>query len=175
MPLLLKLLLWAVRALARSRQTLVLENLALRHQLATLAPRGRRSRLQPADRLFWVALRALWTDWARSLVIVKPATVVAWHRRAYRAYWRRLSRRPGRPRTDAQLRDLIRRVGMENRWGAPRIHGELLKLGFRISERTVSRYVRMMQPGAHPASPGRRFWTPTARCSRPWISLSFPR
>lgn len=76
-------------------------------------------------------------------VIVKPTTVVAWHRRAYRAYWRRISRKPGRPRTDAQLRDLIRRMITENRWGAPRFRGELLKLGFRVSERTVSRYVRV--------------------------------
>jgi transposase InsO family protein len=146
MLLLLKLLLWAVRALARSRQALVLDNLALRHQLATVAHRGRRPRLLPTDRLFWVALRTVWTDWAKSLVIVKPATVVAWHRRAYHAYWRRISRQPGRPRTDAQVRDLIRRMVTENHWGAPRIHGELLKLGFCLSERTVSRYVRMSRP-----------------------------
>ena len=97
MLLLLKLLIWAVCGLARSRRALVLDNLALRHQLGTLAHRGRRSRLVPVDRLFWVALRTVWTDWAKSLVIVKPATVVAWHRRAYRAYWRRISRQRGPP------------------------------------------------------------------------------
>jgi len=157
MLLLLKLLIWAVRALARSRQALVLDNLALRHQLATVTHRGRRARLLPTDRLLWVALRALWTDWAKSLVIVKPATVVAWHRRAYRAYWRRLSRQPGRPRTDAQLRDLIGRMVRENRWGAPRIHGELLKLSFRVSERTVSRYVRRSRPRRPPGASWKTF------------------
>ncbi len=153
MLLLLKLLIWAVRALARSRQALVLDNLALRQQLATLVHRsGRRTRLRPLDRGFWVALRALWADWATSLAIVRPATVVAWHRRAYRVYWRRLSRPLGRPRASAQVRELIRRMVTENQWGAPRIHGELLKLGLRVSERTVSRYVRRARtrrpPGA---------------------------
>jgi transposase InsO family protein len=157
MLLLLKVLLWTVRALARSRQALVLDNLALRHQLATVAHRGRRPRLLPTDRLFWVALRAVWTDWATSLAIVKPATVIAWHRRAYRVYWRRLSRPRGRPRTNAQVRDLIRRMVTENQWGAPRIHGELLKLGFRLSERTVSRYVRMSRPRRPPGVSWRTF------------------
>ena len=157
MLLLLKLFIWTVRALARSRQALVLDNLALRHQLATVAHRGRRPRLLPSDRLFWVALRALWTDWATSLAIVKPATVVAWHRRAYRLYWRRLSRPRGRPRTNAQVRDLIRRMVTENQWGAPRIHGELLKLGFRLSERTVSRYVTRSRPRRAPGVSWRTF------------------
>lgn len=157
MLLLLKLFVWAVRALARLRQALVLDNLALRHQLAIRAHRSRRPQLLPTDRLFWVALRAVWTDWARSLVIVKPATVVAWHRRASRGYWRWISRQPGRPRTDAQLRDLIRRMVTENRWGAPRIHGELLKLGFRVSERTVSRYVRASRPRRPPSASWKTF------------------
>jgi hypothetical protein len=90
-------------------------------------------------------------------VIVKPATVVAWHRRGYRAYWRWISRQPGRPRTDAQVRDLIRRMVTENHWGAPRIHGELLKLGFRVSERTVSRYVRVFRPQRPPGTSWRTF------------------
>ena len=120
MLLLLKLIVWAVRALARSRQALVLDNLALRHQLATLAHGGRRPRLVPADRLFWVALRALWTDWIKALAIVRPATVVAWHRQAYRACWRRISRQPGRPRSDTQLRALIRLMVTEKRWGVTR-------------------------------------------------------
>jgi putative transposase len=79
--LLLKLVVWTCRAIIRSRHTLVLENLALRQQLATLAHR-RRPRLDRADRLFWIALRAVWTEWAATLAIVKPATVVAWHRRS---------------------------------------------------------------------------------------------
>jgi putative transposase len=79
MLLLLKLFVWAVRASALSRRALVLDNLALRHQLATLAHCGRRPRLGPPARLFWVALRAVWSDWTKPLAIVKPATVVAWH------------------------------------------------------------------------------------------------
>jgi putative transposase len=150
MPLLFTLTVCGLRSLAGSRQGLVLDNRALRHQLATLAHRGRRPRLLPNDRPFWVALRTVWTDWSRALVIVEPATVVAWQRRAYSAYWRRLSRQPGRPRTDAQLRDLTHRMVAENRWGAPRIHGELVKLGFSVSERTVSRYVRMSRPRRPP-------------------------
>jgi hypothetical protein len=80
MRLVLRLLVRACHALVRSRQTLVLENLALRQQLACLAQRGRRARLTPADGCFWAALRAGWSDWAAALVIVKPATGVAWHR-----------------------------------------------------------------------------------------------
>ena len=157
MLLLLKLTLWGFRSLALSRQALVLDNLALRQQLATLAHRGRRPRLVTVDRVFWVALREVWTDWAGSLAIVKPATIVAWHRRAYHAYWPRISRKPGRPRTDAPLRDLIRRMVTENRWGGPRIHGELLKLGFRVSERTVSRYVRTSRPRRPPGASWKTF------------------
>jgi hypothetical protein len=157
MLLALKLILWAVRAMALSRQALVLDNLALRQQLAAAARGGRRPQLVTVDRVFWVALRAVWTDWATSLVIVKPATVVAWHRRAFRAYWRQISRKPGRPRADAQLRALIARMVTENRWGAPRIHGELLKLGYSISERTVSRYVRACRPRRPPGTSWKTF------------------
>jgi putative transposase len=116
MRLLLTLIVWACRSLTRSRHALVLENLALRQQLASLAHRGRRSQLARVDRLFWVVLREWWADWAAALAIVKPATVVAWHRRAARAYWRRISRPPGRPRTDVHLRDFIRRMVTQNRW-----------------------------------------------------------
>ncbi len=146
MLLVLKLLLWTVSALAHSRQALVLDNLALLQQLATLTHRERRPRFRPVDRHFWVVLRELWPGWTAALAIVQPATVVAWHRRVYRAYWRRLSRQPGRPRTHAHIRELISRMATENRWGAPRIHGELLKLGLRVSECTVSRYLRRVRP-----------------------------
>jgi hypothetical protein len=146
MLLVLKVMLWAVRSLTRSRRALILENLALRQQLASAVRSGRRPKLVAVDRAFWIALRQVWADWSSFLAIVKPATVVAWHRRAYRIYWRHLGRKPGRPRTDQEPRPLIARMVKENRWGAPRIHGELLKLGFRVSERTVSRYVRAFRP-----------------------------
>jgi putative transposase len=157
MLLALKLILWTVRSLLIPQQALVLENLALRQQLAVAACGGRCPRLRDADRMFWVALRQVWSDWAASLAIVKPATVVAWHRRGYRAYWRHISRKRGRPTTDSHLRDLIRRMVTENQWGAPRIHGELLKLGFRVSERTVSRYVRECRPKRPPGTSWKTF------------------
>ena len=124
-----------------ARRALLLEILALRHQLAVLRRSDRRLRL--SDRLVWLCLRRWWPRWRKALVLVQPATVDRWHREGLRGCWsRRLRRRPGRPCIDAQLRALIRRMATENRlWGAPRIHGELLKLGLVVSERTVSRYL----------------------------------
>src|SRR4030095_10087167 len=113
--------------------------------------------LGSVDRLFWVALRQLWPDWSRPLAIVQPATVVAWHRRALRVYWRRISRNQGRPRIDAKLRELIERMVRQNRWGAPRIHGELLKLGYQVSEHTVSRYVRAVRTRRSPGTSWKTF------------------
>src|SRR5262249_24656042 len=96
-------------------------------------------------------------DWNKVLAIVRPTTVVAWHRRTFRVYWRRISRKQGRPRIDHTLRELIERMVRENRWGAPRIHGELLKLGFRVAERTVSRYVRRARPRQVPGASWKTF------------------
>ena len=129
-----------VRSAGVTRRDLLLETLALRHQLGVLARSKRRVR--PADRLFWLFLRWLWPRWREALVLIQSATVEHWHREGRRRCWRRRSRRPGRPRIDSPCRDLIRRMAAENcLWGAPRIHGELLKLGIAISERTVSRYL----------------------------------
>jgi putative transposase len=145
------LLTHGLRALLRDRADLALENLALRQQVAVLAERRPRPRLSTTDRLFWVFLRRLWSRWADVLVVVQPDTVVRWHRLGFRLLWRWRSRpgRPGRPRIDSELRDLIRQMARENpTWGAPRIHGELLMLGFDIAERTVSRYMpRRPAPG----------------------------
>jgi Homeodomain-like domain len=130
----------AVRSAQATRRDLLLETLALRHQLGVLARSNKRFR--PADRLFWLLLRWLWSRWREALVLIQSATVDRWHREGVRRCWRRRSRRPGRPRIDASCRDLIRRMAAENcLWGAPRIHGELLKLGIAVSERTVSRYL----------------------------------
>jgi transposase InsO family protein len=122
---------------------LVLENLALRHQVAVLIQSDRRPRFRPWDRLLWIGLRRLWGNWRQALVLVQPATVVRWHRQCFRRYWRRKSRRlAGRPRINTDARALVRRMATANPlWGAPRIHGELLKLGIEVSERTVSRYL----------------------------------
>ena len=131
----------ADRSARATRRDLLLETLALRHQLGVLARTNRRFR--PADRLFWLFLRWFWPRWREALVLIQPATIDRWHRDGVRPCWRRRSRRPGRPRIDSLCRDLIRRMAAENcLWGAPRIHGELLKLGFTISERTVSHYLR---------------------------------
>jgi transposase InsO family protein len=103
--------------------------------------------LNPLDRLFWTALRRIWWRWAEVLVVVKPQTVVGWHRAGFRLFWRWRSRaRGGRPKSTAEIRTLIRRLAQENpSWGAPKIHGELQKLGFVISERTVARYLRSVR------------------------------
>jgi hypothetical protein len=134
----------AVRAAFRNQSDLVMENLALGQQLSVLAAKGQRLRLTAVDRWFWVMLRRLWSRWAAALVIVKPETVIQWHRAGFRRYWTWLSRRGrrGRPRAKQNVRMLIGRMATENPgWGAPRIHGELLMLGFVVLERTVSRYL----------------------------------
>src|SRR5579862_2001588 len=110
------LLLGAVRALVRRRSDLVLENLALRQQVAALAAKGGRPRVTAVDRWFWIALRRCWSRWTEVLVFVKPETVVRWHRAGFRRYWTWLSRhgRRGRPRTGESLRALIRQMATEN-------------------------------------------------------------
>src|SRR2546426_3695702 len=131
----------ALETALSARRDLLLEILALRHQLAVLGRADRRFR--PADRLLWLCLRRWWPGWKEALVLIQPATVARWHREGLRRCWsRRSDRPPGRPRIDSEVRALIRRMAAENRlWGAPRIHGELLKLGIAVSERTVSRYL----------------------------------
>ena len=127
-----------------SRRQLILENLALRHQLSVLqASSHRRLQLTNLDRALWTMLRHRWREWKRALVIVQPETVVRWHRQGFRFYWRWKSRaHGGRPRFDPQIQALVRRMSFANPlWGAPRIHGELLKLGIEISQTTVAKYM----------------------------------
>ncbi len=145
-------------AFFRSRHDLGLELAALRQQVGVLKRQNPRPKLSRWDRLFWMTLRRLWSRWARLLVIVKPETVVSWHRAGFRWYWRFLSRhRPGRPKITSELQKLIRSMATENpTWGAPRIYGELLKLGLEISECTVSRY---LDRSNHPRDSGKRWLT----------------
>jgi putative transposase len=133
----------------RSRYHLGLEILALRQQLGVLNRKRPHPRFKRKDRLFWVLLRHLWPSWSNALIIVKPETVVAWHRAGFRLFWRIRSRHQnlGRPKINNDIRALIRRMVKENpTWGAPRIHGELLKLGFEVSERSVSRHIKRLFP-----------------------------
>lgn len=148
-----------------SRYSLSLEILALRQQLCVLKRENPRPRLRIQDRLLWIFLRRLWPAWASVLVIVRPQTVVAWRRAGVRLFWRLRSRakRLGRPKIDAGVRVLIQRMAEENpTWGAPRVHGELLKLGFNLSERTVSRYFRRLSPAAR----DRKLWAAFLRNHR---------
>ena len=135
----------------RSRAALQLENLALRHQIGVLQRSVRkRPKLTPLDRLLWVWLFAVWSDWRSALAIVQPETIIAWHRKSFRLFWTWKVRlgKTGRPTVAREVRHLIRRMCRENpSWGAPRIHGELLKLGINIAESSVSKYmVRCRKP-----------------------------
>jgi putative transposase len=150
---------WILSALG-SRKALILENLALRQQLLALHAKRPRRRLSIRHKLFWVLLRRLGSGWKAPLVLVKPRAVVEWHRAGFRLYWKWLSRARqggGRKPVGNELRTLIVRMAAENpTWGAPRIHGELLKLGFQVSEPTVSRWLRHMP---RTPDPGQRWLT----------------
>ena len=151
----IRLLVGAILRLLRTRRRLQLENLALRQQLAVLKRKHARPRLAALDKLFWVLVRRFWSEWKQALIIVGPETVVRWHRSGFAMYWRVISRGRrivGRRRTSKEVRDLIFRMVAENStWGAPRIHGELLMLGFDISERTISRWMKRAPRDPEPA------------------------
>jgi transposase InsO family protein len=151
MLIFLTTLLATLPSILRSRAALELENLALRHQIGVLQRSARkRPKLILLDRLLWAGLSRVWRDWCSALAIVQPETVIAWHRRGFGLFWAWKIRRgqPGRPALPREGRDLIRRMCRENpTWGAPRIHGELLKLGINVGESSVSKYmVRSRKP-----------------------------
>ena len=140
----LKLLLQTLVSALRSRDALIAENLALRHQIEVLQRNSIRPDLRWRDRASWDLLGCIWTDWRRALFIVQPETVIHWHGKGFRLYWKWLSRprRPGRPHVSRDIRELIRQMSSANPlWGAPRVHGELLKLGIDVSQATVSKYM----------------------------------
>jgi putative transposase len=150
-------LLAALRSTVRSRAALAAEILALRHQLAVLRRQApRRLRLRRTDRRLWVLLSRAWSEWRHAVQVVSPDTVVRWHRQGFALYWRWKSRPrgPGRPAVAADLRDLIRQMHAANPlWGAPRIHGELQKLGITIAQATVAKYL-----GRRPLTPSSQTW-----------------
>src|SRR5437773_3395367 len=140
----------ALSSVFKTRAALQLENLALRHQLGVLHRSVKKPKLTPLDRLLWAWLCGVWDDWRSALIVVKPETVIAWHRKGFRLFWtwKVGHGQPGRPSVPKDIRDLIRLMSRANpTWGAPRIHGELLKLGMNIGETSVSKYlVRHRKP-----------------------------
>ena len=153
----------ALRSLAlicRGHRAVALENLALRQQVAVFKRTVRRPQLRHRDRLFWILLANAWQEWRTALIVVHPDTVLRWHRQWLRRQWTRRSARgrAGRPSTTASIRTLVMRIAAANPlWGAPRIHGELGKLGIEVSERTVSRLVK--RPRRPPSQTWRTFLT----------------
>ena len=147
-----------VADLFKSRSRLEAENLLLRHQI-TIALRQAppRLRLRGGDRAFLIWMTRLWPSLLGAVQVVRPETVLRWHRAGFKIFWRWKSRhRAGRPRIDRGLRDLIRRISRENPlWGASRIHGELLMLGFEVAQSTVSKY--MARPSKLPSQPWKTF------------------
>ncbi len=159
------LLIIFIRSLFRSECQLALENLALRQQVAMLRRSVKRLRVSTADRLFWILFSRHVDGWRKILHALHPDTVVRWHRRGFRLYWRWKSRgaKPGRPAVNVALRELIRQMQASNiGWGAPRIHGELLKLGIEVSQSTVSKY--MQHPKKPPSQTWRTFLNNHAHC-----------
>ncbi len=156
MWIILWVLLSSLRTSFRSRAAPQAEILALRHQLFVLqrSARGRRLRLRATDRIFWVWLSRLWQGWRSRVWIFKPETVISWNRRGFRLYWTWKSRvRIGRPSEPREIRDLIRKMSSANpRWGAPRIHGELMKSGIEVGETTVAKYM------VRPRTPSSQTW-----------------
>jgi len=151
----LVLLAGAILRLFQCRRRLLLENLALRQQLVALKRRRPRPRLPVFDKIFWALARRFWSGWKQALIVVSPETVVRWHRMGFALYWRIISkvrRVVGRKRISKEVRDLIFQMVAENpTWGAPRIHGELLMLGFIVSERTISRWMKRAPRDPEPA------------------------
>jgi transposase InsO family protein len=144
MTVVLKLILAVLASLFKSRAQLEVENLVLRQQIGVLRrKRPKRPTLTNIDRLLFVWLYRWFPSTVDALAIVRPETVIRWHRVGFQAYWRRRSRgRVGRPKISAALRALIAEMSRANPlWGAPRIHGELLKLGFDVAQSTVAKYM----------------------------------
>jgi len=143
-------LLAVISTVARSRLSLQLEVVALRHQLSVYGRSDKRLRIRPGDRILWAWLSRHWSKWRAVLKFVQPLTVIAWQRRRFREHWTHISRRDslGRPAVSKEIQDLIRRLSHANPdWGSPRIVGELGKLGIEVAKSTVEKYrIRLGRP-----------------------------
>ncbi len=171
----LKALAMFLRAWLVPRVELASENLALRQQLAVLKHSATRPTLRPRDRVFWTFLMRIWPDWRSVLIMVKPETVIRWHRRGFKLYWRWQSRgSSGRPTIDAAVQALIRQISKENpTWGAPRSQSELALLGHDLAESTVAKYMgRHAKPHRKPGARSLRTISPSLL---PSTSLPCPR
>ena len=167
----LSLVLHVLASPFKTRARLEAEFVMLRHQLNVLRRRVRsKPKLSVADRLLFVWLYRLFPSVLNAVAIVQPETVIRWHRAGFRLYWRWKSRsRGGRPRVPLEIRRLIRGMSLANRlWGAPRIHGELLKLGIDVAQSTVAKY--MAKGGEGGRRPGRLSCTTMRPVSAPWTS-----
>ncbi len=150
-------LLALINALLADRSRLALENIALRQQLTVLRRSVKRAKIDDSDRVFWILMRRILDSWRGALLIVKPDTVIKWHRKGWRYFWRCKSLRgkPGRPKVDPEVIELIRRMSRDNAtWGAPRIQSELALLGHEIAESTVAKYMVR-----HPKEPSQTWRT----------------
>ena len=165
-------LLRSLSSIVKTRATLQIEIVALRHQVNVLRRSvPNRPRLRPSDRLFWTWLSHVWPDWRSALVLVKPETVVAWHRKGFRLFWTWKSRhgRAGRPSIPKDVRELIRSMSKANPlWGAPRVHGEILKLGIELSQATVANYMVR-----YPKPPSQTWRTFLENHSKELVSIDF--
>jgi transposase InsO family protein len=151
-----------LRLLLLPRSQLVLENLALRQQLAVLCRQRPRPNLRRRDRLFWIALSWLYAGWRSALVVVQPQTVICWHQQGFRLWWHWTSRakRRGRPPLAKDIQTLIGRMARENpNWGAPRIQAELRLLGHKVAEATIAKYMRRPRHRKPPSQTWRTFLT----------------
>jgi len=153
----IQLVLAFVRSLVRDRIDLAAENLALRQQLAVLREKAKRPSLRQRDRIFWAILSRIWTNWRSALLIVQPETVVRWHRRGFKIFWRWKSRaKRGRPPVELEIRKLIRKMSRENPlWGTPRIQSELALLGYVVGDSTIDKY--RIRPRKPPSQTWRTF------------------
>ena len=176
----LRLIFALVRRSFRSRRDLLMENLVLRQQLSALKRRNPRQRVTAIDKLFLVLTRRIWSGWKQSLILVSPETVVRWRRTGFQLYWRLISRakKPvGRHRISKEIRELIfQMVAEKPTWGAPRIHGELLMLGFLMSasKRSPAGCAGRLKIPSQPSA-GSLSCAIIGKPSPPWTSSQFQR
>ncbi len=149
-----------IQTICKSKEELIIENLALRQQVTAYHAKKTKPTISNLDRIFWISLRQTYDKWKDSLIIVKPETVISWQRRRFKRHWTRISKikKPGRKRVNKEIRELIYRMAEENSWGAPRIYSELLMLGYTdVSESSVSRYLKRYR-AKHPDKLKQQSW-----------------